>query len=105
MKSPDRITGTLTRCIGHEKRLEGRLAVLAIIATVIPSVASIVTRHVVETSFQIMASLWDSRVFPSFAGKLSRLRWLGERKTLLPANRAARKNAAQEHIRLPCGVR
>src|SRR5690606_18279293 len=46
MKSPDRITGTLTRCIGHEKRRDWRLSVLAIIATVIPSVASIVTRHV-----------------------------------------------------------
>src|SRR5690606_10591917 len=46
MKSPDRITGTLTRCIGHEKRRDRRFSVLAIIATVIPPVASIVTRHV-----------------------------------------------------------
>ncbi|WP_411506904.1 hypothetical protein [Brucella anthropi] len=110
MKSPDRITGTLTRCIGHEKRRDWRLTVLAIIATVIPSVASIVTRHVKRNVLSnhgfIMGFLRFSQVFaveanPSCAPSCT----LNKLEHWLFRMGAARKNAAQEHIRLPCGVR
>jgi cytochrome c oxidase subunit II len=106
MKSPDRITGTLTRCIGHEKRRDWRLSVLAIIATVIPSVASIVTRHVKGNVLSnhgfIMGFVRFSQVFTVKTSSSGALIKLGHR--LFPTW-TARKNAAQEHIRLPCGVR
>ncbi|MBB4093155.1 hypothetical protein HGG72_12300 [Ochrobactrum pecoris] len=106
MKSPDRITGTLTRCIGHGKRRDRRLSVLAIIATVIPSVASIVTRHIKRNVLSnhgfIMGFVRFSQVFMAKMNRSAALNTLGHSLFL---EWAARKNAAQERIRLPCGVR